>query len=139
MPTQDPFPQEFPNLVVNPREAGFCNNVPMVRGPTPNDGVECSDQVGLRRTYVGLHERTDRVKKGRNVLPSRCDQQLARVSSNIFTKEVKTRRDMRNLGFLLREFQSSFSQEFNDYRSDLLFQDCFRSRVTTKSSAYRTT
>ena len=121
-----PCPQEFPNLMIKPREAGFCHNVPMVHRPSPDEGVEGSDQVGLRRTDVGLDQCANLSKKGRYILLGRRNQQLARILSNNLAEEVKTRRDMRDLGFLFREFQASLGHEFPDRRENSLLQDRLR-------------
>lgn len=88
MSSRCPLPQEFPDLMVKPSDAGFSQNVPMERCPTPNDRVQESDHVDLCHTSVGFDECAHLLKQRRHILIGRRYQQLAIVLSGILTKEV---------------------------------------------------
>ena len=52
VPSTGPAPKRLPDLVIHGREAATAHHVPVVHGPTPNDGVEPDDQVVRQRAAL---------------------------------------------------------------------------------------
>ena len=66
-------------------------------------------------------------RKGSHILSGRLNQQLAVVLAHILSEEIKPFFNVRDSGFLLREFQPSGLEERSYQRFDFQFQQLFSS------------
>ena len=85
---------------------GFlCNNRLVIVRPSPDNWVEQPYQINLFCSFVVLYGLPDFIKIGPHIFLGRLDEQFAAVFANVQTKKIETFIDMRDTGFLRREFQ----------------------------------
>jgi hypothetical protein len=94
--------------------------------PPPYCGMECGDQPVCRGRFLLLDALSDVRQERLHVLLCRACQEGPMVWTDMWSEKVKTVLNVREGGFLFREFQSSFAQTIGDEGLDLLFQDFLR-------------
>ena len=78
-------------------------DVPVIIGPAPNDGIEHTYQVFLRRAWVGVYAFPDFGQKRLRVFLRRGHEQCPVAAADVLTEKVEALGDMRDFGFLGRE------------------------------------
>ena len=106
---------------------GFlAHNMSMVVGPTSDHAIEEKDQHSGRESIVSLHDLSNLLQEGFDILLGRFDQQFTLfagfVLAYILAEEVEPFIDMRDDCFLWREMKSSFLHELLHEGFDFVFQ-----------------
>ena len=104
----------------------FCRCMSVEVGPSPYVGVECGDQPVGRGRFVILDDLSDVRQERFDVLLRWACKELPIVLTDMLSEKVKSLLRVRYVGFLFREFQSSFPQKLCDEGFDFFFQDLFR-------------
>ena len=90
----EPVPDQGPEGVVDSTEGGLGDDVPVVIGPSPNDGVQNANQLVMGDRLALLQDIPDLVQKGLHVFLCRLDQEFVSIFPNILSEEVKPFPDM---------------------------------------------
>jgi hypothetical protein len=94
--------------------------------PSPYFGVECCNQPVCCGLFVLLDDLSDVCEERFDVLFRRACEKLPVVLTYILSEKVESILNVRYLGFLFREFQSSFTKKIYDKGFDFRFQYLFR-------------
>jgi len=122
VPASGPTPEAVPQGPFHFLERPLRHDVAMVVGPTPDDGVEMTDQGGLAESAILANELPHLFQERVRVLLGRLDEQLAAILAEVLSEEVEPLFDMCDAGFLWRELQTPVSQELLDQWLDFVFQ-----------------
>src|SRR5947207_3216451 len=97
-------------------------NVAMVIGPTPNNGVEMTNQVGLAGSVVLADTLPRLLQKHMRVFFGGSDEQPTLKLAEVLSEEVESVFDLHGAGFLRRELQAPVLQKLLDQWPDFIFQ-----------------
>ena len=122
VPASGPTPEAVPQGPFHFLERPLRHNVAMVVGPTPDDGVELTYQVGLAESAILANQLPHLFQERVRVFLGRLDEQLAAILAEVLSEEVKPLLDVRDAGFLWRELQAPVAQELLDQWLDFVFQ-----------------
>ena len=118
-----PLPQTRENVVIHASERPCTHHVPMIVGPTPNFGVEYTDQIGGRHAPRSSDYLPDAAQEGFNVLLGRLDEQFpVGILAHVLSEEIKTFLHVGDDCLRRRKLQPSFLQKLLDEGLDLSFQ-----------------
>src|SRR5580704_5432292 len=98
----------------------------MIYSPSADHRVELAYQRRLCCVSITLDDGSDLVQQRFDALLRWLDQQLVAVLSDILPEEVEPFRDMRDSGFLLRQFQPTIRQEATDGGKNVGFEHVLR-------------
>ena len=111
MSSSCPSPQDFEDEVIYGAEDCLADHVPMILNPTPYDGIEQPYQVLGFGLQVGLHDVSDFPHEHLDALEGRLDEQFAVVLAYVLSEKIEPILDVRDDGFLRREFQTTLPEE----------------------------
>jgi hypothetical protein len=108
----------------------FADNMPVIVGPTSNEGVELVYQCPGIYRFIRLYDVPNLVEECLDILLRRRYQQLALftrlVLAHMLAQEIKPVLNLREACLLLREFQPPLPQELLDEGFDFVFQHHLR-------------
>jgi hypothetical protein len=99
--------------------------MPVIWRPTPDDRIEAQYQVASRGLLVGLHAGSTFLQEGFHVLLGGLGQVRAAVFPDMLAETVEPLVDMGDVGFLGREWETTFTQKHFHQRFDFRFQQLF--------------
>jgi hypothetical protein len=118
-----PLPQTREDVEVHASERACTHHVPMIVGPTPNFGVEFTDQIGGRHAPRSSDYLPDAAQESLNVLLGRLDEQFpVGILAHVLSEEIKTFLHVGDDRLRGRKFQPSFLQKLLDEGFDFSFQ-----------------
>ncbi len=118
-----PLPQTREDVVIHAGKRACTHHVPMIVGPTPNFGVEFTNQIGGRHAQRSSDYLPDAAQEGFNVLLGRFDEQFSvGIFAHVLSEEIKTFLHVGDDRLRGRKFQPSFLQKLLDEGSDFSFQ-----------------
>jgi len=107
-------------------EGFLTHHMSVVVGPAPNHPIEEQDQESGREGIVSLHDLSDLLEEGFDILLGRFDQQFTLfagfVLAYILAEEVEPFIDVRDEGFRGFEMESSLPHELLHEGFDIVFQ-----------------
>ena len=122
VPTFGPTPETVSQNPFYLLERLHCHNVAMVVGPTPDDRIEMTNQVGLTGSVMVADALPHLLQKHMRVLLGGSDEQLTVELAEVLSEEVESVFDMRDAGLLWRELQAPVSQKLLNQWFDFVFQ-----------------
>ena len=99
------------------------NHVPMIVGPSLQDGIEFADENGCVRPVAAPNAVTRLFQHAAHALPRGFDQQFLSEFAQALTQEIKSLVNACDDGLFRRERESALPQETDDGGFDLLLQD----------------
>ncbi len=109
-------------------------DVTVIVGPTPDDWIELTNQIGLIDTPVLADQFPNLVQKGVRILFGGSDKQLAAELAQVLTKKVEAFLDGGHPSLFLGELQTPILQELLDQGSDFILQHFFGCAGDNESS-----
>ncbi len=107
VPSLGPSPQGLEDREIDIAEGCLGHHMPVEVCPPPNHRIQLPDQILRFGCWLPFDCCSDLSKKVLRVCFRGFDQHLALVLTHILTEKIKAFFDMRDLGFLLRELQTS--------------------------------
>ena len=118
-----PSPQTREDVVIHAGKRAGTHHVPMIVGPTPDFGVEVTDQIGGRHAQRSFDCLPDAAQESLNVLLGRLDEQFpVGILAHVLSEEIKAFLHMGDDRLRGRKFQPSFLQKLLDEGLDFSFQ-----------------
>ena len=110
-------------MVIHTGKRACTHHVPMIVGPTPDFGVEFTDQIGGRHAPRSSDYLPDAAQEGVNVLLGRLDEQFSvGILAHVLSEEIKTFLHLGDDRLRGRKFQPSFLQKLLDEGFNFSFQ-----------------
>lgn len=126
MSSSCPFPQCLEDSSIHVDKGFLACGMPVKVRPSSNDRVQASYQVVCRDFSIGLDDLSEIREECLDVLFRWPGEELPIVFTDMLSEKVKSVFNVRNPGFLLREFQSSFAEKCRDEWFDFILQKLFR-------------
>jgi hypothetical protein len=111
--------------VVYADEGFLAADVPVIVGPSPDEGIELPYQMSRCRLLVSLDDSSDFAQERLHILLGGRYQELASVLAHLLSEKVESVLDVGGDGFLPGEFQTALLQELGDQWFDPFFQQRF--------------
>jgi hypothetical protein len=81
-------------------EGPFAYHMPVIVGPTPDEGVELGYQRCGCGLFVDLHDLPDFPEECLHILPGGFDQKFSRVLTYMLAQKIEAVLNVRDAGFL---------------------------------------
>lgn len=118
-----PSPQTREDVVIHAGKRAGTHHVPMIVGPTPDFGVEVTDQIGGRHAQRSFDCLPDAAQESLSVLLGRLDEQFpVGILAHVLSEEIKAFLHMGDDRLRGRKCQPSFLQKLLDEGLDFSFQ-----------------
>ena len=110
-------------MVIHAGKRAGTHHVPMIVGPTPDFGVEVTDQIGGRHAQRSFDGLPDAAQESLNVLLGRLDEQFpVGILAHVLSEEIKAFLPMGDDRLRGRKCQPSFLQKLLDEGLDFSLQ-----------------
>ena len=108
VPAFSPLPQGPEERVIHFGKGLLTGHVPVIVGPSPDQGIEEPNQISRCCLRVGPNECSGFNQQRVDTLARGFHENRAMIVPDVLAEKVKAVRDMRDLGFLRGEDQASF-------------------------------